>query len=109
MKTQIIRHGEVILKEDTLPDGAELVKTTNEYVVAHSETGHDHVVTAKSPFKVYNHNGTFYMELTKEGELIHRKTGKDAHKTHKIKPSVFKVIIKKSFNYFSGLMERVRD
>lgn len=40
MKTQIVRHGEVVLKPTTLPKGAKLEKEVSEIVVAHSETGH---------------------------------------------------------------------
>ena len=53
MKTQIVRHGEVILKPITsLPKEAVLEKETNEYIVAHSETGHHHVLATKEKTEV---------------------------------------------------------
>ena len=115
MKTQIVRHGEVILKPITsLPKEAVLEKETNEYIVAHSETGHHHVLATKektdvSKFKVYSWNGETYLEVPQIAELFHAKTGKDVHTTHKIAPAIYKVVIKKSFNYFKGALERVRD
>ena len=108
-KTQIIRHGEVILKPDTLPENAVLQETTKNYVVAHSETGHHHVLESIDNYEVYISNGDTYIKLGTVGTLYHEKTGKDVHTPHKIVPSVYKVIIKKEFNYFSGLLQRVRD
>ena len=111
MKPQIVRHGEVILKPIAeLPKEAKLEKTTKKHIVAHSETGHHHTLVAnKVDFKVYSWNGETYLEVPELSELMHEKTGKDVHKTHKIAPSFYRVIIKKAFNYFSKAMERVRD
>ena len=93
-----------------LPEGVVLVKETKEHIVAHSETGHHHILKSDlSKFKVYSWNGDMYIEVPQMAELLHAKTGKDVHKTHKIAPSFYKIIIKKSFNYFSKAMERVRD
>jgi len=114
-KVQIVRHGEVILKPIVeLPKGVKLEKEENKYIVAHSETGHHHVLATKektdlSKFKIYSFNGETYLEVPEMSELLHEKTGKDTHKTHPIVPAIYKVVIKKSFNYFSKAMERVRD
>lgn len=115
MKIHIVRHGEVILKPILeLPKEAKLEVETNRYIVAHSETGHHHILAIKektdlSKFKVYSWNGETYLEVPFISELLHEKTGKDAHKTHTIQPSIYKVVIKKSFDYYKGVMERVRD
>lgn len=111
MKTQnIVRHGEVILKPiSELPKEAKLEKETKKHIVAHSETGHHHVLEAVKPFKVWSWNSETYLEVPEMAELLHEKTGKDTHAPHKITPSFYKVVIKKSFNYFSKAMERVRD
>lgn len=114
-ESKIVRHGEVILKAiDSLPEGAKLEQSTNEYIVAHSETGHHHVLSTKektdlSKFKVYSWNGETYLEVPHMAELWHQKTGKDTHAPHKIAPSIYKVVIKKSFDYFKGVLVRVRD
>lgn len=110
-KPQIVRHGEVILKPDTLPKEAKLVETTNKYIVAHSETGHHHVLEATdlSKFKVYTWNGDTYLGLPEFATLLHKKTGSEVHKPHKIVPAVYKVIIKKTYDYFQKKMSQVRD
>lgn len=108
----IVRHGEVILKPiSELPKEATFVKETNREIVAHSETGHHHVLEATdlSKFKVYTWNGETYLELPEVATLLHEKTGADVHTPHKIAPALYQVVIKKSFDYFEGKLKRVRD
>lgn len=115
METNIVRHGEVILKAiDTLPKEAKLIEETNRYIVAHSETGHHHILATKektdlSKFKVYSWNGETYLEVPQMAELLHEKSGPDVHKTHEIQPNIYKVILKKEFDYFQGILRQVRD
>lgn len=111
MKDQIVRHGEVILKPiKELPKEATLEKESKSYIVAHSETGHHHVLTTDlSPFKVFSWSGETYLEVPELSKLIHQKTGKDVHAPHKIVPGFYKINIKKHFDYFKGALERVRD
>lgn len=107
-----IRHGEVILKAiDKIPAEAELKQEVNKYVVAHSETGHHHILETldMSKFKVYTLNGDTYLELPHIANLWHQKTGKDIHTPHDVKPSSYKVEIKKEFDYYAGIMRQVRD
>ena len=59
--------------------------------------------------KIYTFNGDKYIEIPTTAKLWHQKTGKDVHTPHKVAPSVYKILIKKEFNYFSGLLQRVRD
>lgn len=106
---QIIRHGEVILKPDTLPKEAKLQKEVKKYIVAHSETGHHHILEAIKPFKIYSFNGETYIEVPELAKLWHQKTGQDTHKTHNVVPAIYKVVIKKAFDYFKGKLEQVRD
>lgn len=107
---EIVRHGEVILKNiDSLPEGVILSQSTKKFTVAHSETGHNHVLEATTDFKVYTLMGDTYIEIPSVAQLRHEKTGKDVHKTHKIKPAVYKVVIKNEFNYFEGVLKAVRD
>lgn len=110
MKKQIIRHGEVILKPESLPKGAVLTEQTKKYIVAHSETGHHHVLESTlKDIKIYTFNGDKYVEIPSMAQLWHQKTGKNVHTPHKVAPAVYKIVIKKEFNYFSGLLQRVRD
>lgn len=109
-KAQIVRHGEVILKPTSLPVDAKLVEESKKYIVAHSETGHHHVLeTDLSKFKVYSWNGDTYIEVPNIATLLHEKSGKDVHTSHKIVPAVYKVIIKKSYDYFQKKLTQVRD
>lgn len=109
MKPQIVRHGEVILKPTDLPTNAVLKETAKQYIVAHSETGHHHVLRSIDNYKVFTANGDTYIRLGTVGELFHEKTGKDVHTTHTIAPATYKVIIKKSYDYFQKKMSQVRD
>ena len=109
IKAQIVRHGEVILKPSTLPKEAELVKETKKHIVAHSETGHHHVLESIDNYEVFTSNGETYIKLGTVGTLFHEKSGKDVHTPHTIQPSVYKVVIKQSYNYFAKKMAKVRD
>lgn len=110
-QTNIVRHGEVILKQVlNIPEGATLVKEAKKEIVAHSETGHHHVLESDlSKFKIYTWNGETYIELPEVATLLHEKTGKDVHTPHKIMPAMYKIVIKKQFDYFTKKMSKVRD
>lgn len=115
MNPQIIRHGEVILKPiDKLPKEAKLQDEKSSIIVAHSETGHHHILEVKdkvdmSKIKVYSWNGEMYLEVPQIAELWHQKTGQDTHKTHEVVPSIYKINIKKEFDYYQGAIRQVRD
>lgn len=115
MKTQIVRHGEVILKSvDALPKEAKFVEEKSKIIVAHSETGHHHILEVKdkvdmSKIKVYSWNGEMYLEVPQIAELWHQKTGNDVHTPHKISPATYRVVIKKEFDYFAKKIRQVRD
>lgn len=106
----IIRHGELVLKEvESLPTEAKLESEVKKFICAHSETGHHHVLESVDKFKVYSWNGETYISLGSLGTLFHEKTGKDVHTPHKISPAIYKINIKKSYDYFQKKMARVRD
>lgn len=114
MKPQIIRHGEVILKPvNEIPSGAILKKKSKKEIIAHSETGHHHILEVKdrtgNPFSIFTINGETYLELHDTAKLWHQKSGKDAHKTHDVIPSAYKIIIKREFDYFENAIREVRD
>ena len=114
-KPEIIRHGEVILKPiNSIPKEAILKEETHKSIIAHSETGHHHILEVKdkldmSKFKVYTWNNETYIELPQVAELWHQKSGNDVHTPHKIMPSAYKIILKKEFDYFQGAIRQVRD
>lgn len=108
--TNIYRHGEALLVPTELPKDAVLKEETTNFVVAHSETGHNHVlISEKTKFKIYSHGLDTYLELNVPAELTHQKTGKHVHKTHVITPAVYKITIKKEFDYFTNALRAVRD
>lgn len=113
MKPQTVRHGEVILKPVTfLPKEAQLKESTNEAIIAHSETGHHHILKTKvkNAVKIYTTlDGETFVEVGDIAQLLHKKTGKNVHKTHTIAPSIYKIVLKKEFDYFAGLIRQVRD
>ena len=113
MKTnnaEIVRHGEVILKPvDSIPEGAVLSETIKSKIVAHSETGHHHVLEADTDFKIYTLMGDTYIEIPSVATLRHEKTGKDVHAPHKIAPAIYKIVVKNEFDYFAGAIRAVRD
>ena len=73
-KPEIHRAGEVILMPCELPKEAKLIKETKKYIVAHSETGHHHVLESIDTYKVYSWNGETYIQLGSVGTLFHEKT-----------------------------------
>lgn len=112
MKQQIIRHGEVILKPITsIPKQAELKSQEHKLIVAHSETGHHHILETldMSKIKVYSWNGKTYLEVPEIANLWHQKSGSNVHTPHKVVPSAYKVVLKKEFDYFAGILRIVKD
>ncbi len=111
VKPQIVRHGECLLIPiDEIPDKAQLKETTKEKIIAFSETHHHHVLELTTPLlRVYELDNEMYLDVGDVGQLVHKKTGPDVHKTHTIAPGKYKVVIKKAFDYFTGALARVRD
>lgn len=110
MEQQIIRHGEVILKPiDALPQEVIKEQEKKQIIVAHSETGHHHILESTKNIKVYTWNGETYLEVPELSNLWHQKTGKDVHTPHKVQPGIYQINIKKEFDYFAGVIREVRD
>ena len=111
MNIPIIRHGEVLLVPiSEIPQEAKLVKEAKEHIVAHSETGHHHVLELDTKqLRVYELDNETYLDVGDIGTLVHKKTGKDVHTPHTIVPAKYKVVIKQAFDYFKGALQRVRD
>jgi hypothetical protein len=106
----IYRHGELILKEvEKIPDGAVLIEETKRKIVAFSETHHHHVLESIDDYKVFTCEGDTYIQLGTIGNLFHEKSGKDVHTPHVVQPAVYKITIKKAYDYFQKKMAQVRD
>lgn len=100
-----IRHGETMLIPiKRLVKGKE--HTT--FIIAHSETGHHHVLESKKPFVVSQRDKQFLIELFTPAKLVHKKTV-DKHKTLTVAPGKYKVIYKTEYNPWEGVISRVFD
>ena len=103
------RHGEVVLVQSTIPKNAKLIYEGTEYIVGHSESGHHHVLEATEPvIRVYELDNKIYLDIQKPTNLVHKKVG-EIHKTQTVKKGTYQRIIKREFDYFTGLIQQVRD
>lgn len=110
-----LRHGEAMVTPvDALPEGIEQVYEGKEFVLAHSETGHNHIAFAGaggtiSVFKpVGADDGTLFLKVSKDSRIEHLKSF-DKHETLNLFKGVYQVTIKKAYDYFAKRLERVRD
>lgn len=104
-----IRHGEVLLlRVSKAPKEGKLSKVKS-FIVAHSESGHNHVLQSKETFTVREIAEAYdYLILNKPADLVHQKTH-DTHDTITVEPGIYKVIKKTEYNPFTGLRESVWD
>ncbi len=107
----IHRHGELVLQEvSEIPIAAKLIKTVKSEIVAHSESGHHHVLELnKKALRVYQLDNETYLDLGEQGNLVHTKTGPDVHSPQTIEKGLYKVFIKNEFDYFAKAIRQVRD
>lgn len=111
-----IRHGEVVIVPvDDLPEGVDEVYNGKEYVIGHSETGHNHIAFAGvgGSVQIFRpagaDDGTLYMRVTgKDGRVEHKKAF-DKHETKTLFKGLYAVTIKKAYDYFAKRMTRVQD
>lgn len=107
-----LRHGEIsLLPIDSLPKGAKQTEVLSEFVLGHSESGHNHVLTASKTglFKIFEFEGKTYLDIPLEAKLSHQKIGEETHGTVAVKPGIYERVIKKSYSYALKLMRRVQD
>ncbi len=104
------RHGEVLIREITsIPKEAKLISEVKEFVAGHSESGHNHILTATAPFKVFEFEGKTYLDIPLEAKLTHQKQGTETHGVQILQPGLYERIIKKSYSYLDKVMKRVND
>lgn len=105
-----IRHGEIgLLPIKKLPKGARLISEAKEFVVGHSESGHNHVLEAVAPFKIFELDGRTYLDIPLEAKLSHQKVGTETHGEVSVKPGIYERTIKKSYSYAEKIYKRVQD
>lgn len=105
MSNKPLRHGEMML----VPVRTKVTGTEhNMFIVAHSETGHHHVLESKKPFIVNQSDKEFLIELFEPAKLVHKKTV-DKHNTLTVAPGKYKVIYKNEYDPFKEIIRRVTD
>lgn len=105
MKLLPIRHGEAML----VPIKSKVTgKEVTSYIVAHSETGHHHVLESKTPFIVSEDDKRFVIELFQPAKLVHKKQ-QDAHKTLDVPAGKYKIVYKNEYNPWLEVISRVFD
>lgn len=83
----------LITRIDKLPDDLAPVKAEDGvYVVAHSETGHNHVVQEDGVevFATANDNFTLYLVVDRPVDLTHMRSF-DRHEPLRIAPGVYRI------------------
>ncbi len=112
MERQIRRHGEVVLRPvSQIPGNAKLVAAKNKLIVAHSESGHHHTLTASNGAAIgfLEYDGKTYLDIPFEAKLEHQKQGLEIHQTQIVEPGLYERIIKQSYSYRDKIMKQVWD
>lgn len=97
--TNCAAQGDLLLRRiATLPAGVKLMPTEKgAYIVAHSETGHHHVIAERPNVKVYTTDDPMvsYLEVIEATEkteaLLQHLRGHDTHETLAIPPGIFEL------------------
>jgi hypothetical protein len=104
-----IQHGEALmLPVDKMPKG-KTTKVTKQ-IIAHSETGHHHVVEAEQEFEIIGsvEKHDLYLRLFEPGKLVHKKSV-EKHKTLPVKPGIWKVLHKSEYDPWQQIVRKVQD
>lgn len=105
-----IQHGEALmLPVDKMPKGPEITKTCKQ-IIAHSETGHHHVVEASQEFEVMGslEKEDLYLRLFQPAKLVHKKST-EKHKDLVVPAGDWKILHKTEYDPFAGLIRQVQD
>jgi hypothetical protein len=102
-----VTHGEIVLLPvDKMPKGK--VTHLKKQILAHSETGHHHILEADTAFD-YLEEDTLRAVFVKDlAKLWHNKTV-DIHETRIIAPGAYEVKEKTEYNPFTKVIEKVFD
>lgn len=90
--TTLGAHGEItLIRVETLPKHFESISPVNgEFIVAHSETGHHHVLEADGVEYMPEDAMTAWVRIQKEVSLKHKRSH-DTHRTLTIKPGMYRI------------------
>ena len=96
MKTfkTIAAQGDALLKRiDKLPEGLKAAKSENgKFIIAHSETGHNHTVLEKGAQMLIDQTNEFiaYLEVSNDTELTHERSF-DTHESLLLTPGIYEI------------------
>lgn len=107
--------GDLLLRRiDTLPKGVKPMPAEDgHYIVAHSETGHHHVIAERPGVQVYTTDDPMvsYLEVIEATEkmeaLLEHLRGHDTHETIAIPPGVYE--LRRQREYTPEGWRRVED
>jgi hypothetical protein len=112
--TKIAAQGDMmIMRIETLPSGLEEYKPEgNHYVIAHSETGHNHVME-KTAVKAYKRQNVteanifeLFLDVGEESKIEHLRSF-DTHETIVVPPGQY--IVKRQREYTPQGFRRAQD
>lgn len=92
----VARQGDMLIVriEDLPNDIVESKPVNGEYIVTHSETGHNHVVKERPDVKMYessNDNLVAYLVVEEFEALLEHHRAYKQHETIKVKPGKYRV------------------
>lgn len=106
-KKRAVRHGEILLHPvDSIPETASEVYTGDNYVVAHSETGHSHI--AVGDLTILRDGESMFLRVNKKSLLKHNKSF-DFHKTVTLEKGDYEIKSKNQYDLFGKIQTKVRD
>lgn len=82
----------LITKVEELPSDLVAAKKEGDHIVAHSETGHNHVISSGDcdMYAAANDDFVLYLVVHKEAELRHLRDF-DRHETIKVPPGKYRI------------------
>jgi len=88
--------GDCLLRRiDILPEDAKIVEAENgQFIVAHSETGHNHCVKERPTVKLYTSVDQFrgYLEVKgDEPAILEHHRSFDTHEALELKPGIYEI------------------
>lgn len=85
----------LLIRTNRLPEGVAPVTPVNgQFIVAHSETGHDHCVKERPTVKLYASADAFrgYLEVIgNESVILEHHRSFDTHEALEIKPGIYEI------------------
>jgi hypothetical protein len=93
VKTMAAQGDVMFIKVDNLPENLEMAKAENgKFVVAHSETGHNHVIDSRNAQLLIDKTNAFvaYIKISKPTEVEHQRSF-DTHESLLLTPGNYQV------------------